>query len=747
MKTLSISTRHRNGAFEGEARLLVYDSESITDFDVADDVRKVLDNRPSTLCVYILAPFARFEEVVAAVRSGASLRRVGVDGGTGEIAVVGLRATADSHLEPVFQKLVSGQAKETDAQVTRLDDELRDGWLFDLFDKRKCLVDAPPGVHFGKASNKHSDRFLRTSSALLSAAACGLIAFFALAALGSRMPRRILVDTAPVLAIAFAMHRIARALGCWAAMPSSSSFSSYGGIDDLPRLTTGDAILISASTSGGLATKLVERGADGRSIVTLYMLRSDGAGDSAGLVLCDLTYRPGRPFGYPPVRNDAAASCALCAKGFVLAELEGDQFLLERRAVKRLAINAALQAKDARTAVEALSKNGAVNVRLYDTASWQPAIRIDAPRALSAVPVVRDAFVRLLRRYVPTPLTHIILVGVSTDDLHSLSHLAGIERVIEGASVLSGEGISALAASADGNALVLIGALDDHAKIRGINAQLRTLLPGGCVAYLSAVTVADSPRSLKDIRTFLGYGEHGADTFTFKAALEVMLPSAGDVPSAWSAEVELLDRLATEVSLPPPLTARRHWLTSTGEASSQLFLPGIGGELKIARDFVFLSTDDGKIDQISQADIFLVVSNLLASARCNGRGLQQATGPAAEDLAWSQTVYGQVVVCPSNFRKFNDAVLRASMLRCAFPAELNYSVEEQASSEMLAIIQADIKAWDSGRGDSLPEFLVAIASGRLQLMRRHVEAVVAEVLGSSLPEHLKLLASAAVGTR
>lgn len=747
MKALSVSTRHRVGAFEGEARLLVYDTENIADFDVADDVRKVLDNRPSTLCVYILAPFARFEEVVAAVRSGASRRRVGLEGGTGEIAVVGLRAIADTQLEPVFQKLMAGQVEGADAQLTKLNDELRDGWLFDLFDSRKCLVDAPPGVHFGKASNKHSDRFLRTSSALLSASACGLIAFFALAALGGRTPRRILVDTAPVLAIAFAMHRIARALGCWSEMPSSSSFSSYGGVDDLPRLTAGDAILISASTSGGLATRLVERGADKHSIVTLYMLRSEGAGDSAGHVLCDLTYRPGRPFGYPPVKNHAATSCALCSKGFVLAELEGDQFLLERRAVKRLAINAALQAKDARTAVEALSKNAVVNVRLYDSAAWQPAIRIDAPRVLLAVPLVRDAIVRLLRRYVPSPLTHVILVGLSADDLQSLSRLAGIERVIEGAAVLSGEGISALAASTDGNALVLIGTLDDHAQIRGINAQLRTLLPGGCVAYLSAVTVADSPRSLKDIRTFLGYGEHGPDTFTFKAALEVMLPSVGDVPSAWSAELELLDRLATEAPLPPELSARRQWLTSTGEASNQLFLQGIGGELKIARDFVFLSTDDGKIDEISQADIFLVVSNLLASARCNGRGLQQASSPAADDLAWSQTVYGQVVLCPSNFRKFNDAVLRASMLRGAFPAELNYSVEEQASGEMLAIIQADIKAWDSGRGDSLPEFLVAIASGRLQMIRRHVGAVAAEVQGSSLPEHLKLLASAVVGTR
>jgi hypothetical protein len=130
------------------------------------------------------------------------------------------------------------------------------------------------------------------------------------------------------------------------------------------------------------------------------------------------------------------------------------------------------------------------------------------------------------------------------------------------------------------------------------------------------------------------------------------------------------------------------------------------GELKIAPDFVFLDTKRD-IELISQADVYAVVSNLLATARCDNKGLTEQVRRDSPPLRWGQSVYGQVLLCPSNFRDFNDAVLRASMLRAANTAELNYSVDEQCSGEMLDMLLADVGAWHHRRGDALPEFLVA----------------------------------------
>jgi hypothetical protein len=355
-------------------------------------------------------------------------------------------------------------------------------------------------VHFGKASDKHSDKFLRTSSVLLSTAACALVGFFALAAVRPQEPRRILVDTAPPLSVAFAMQRVASTLGLWPRMPSAKSFSSYGGVDKLPRLSTGDLLLVSASTSGGLARRLVVAGADPATLATLFLLRSAPETQTPGGVLCDLTYRPGRTFGYPHVRNFLADSCELCKKGYVLAELEGDQFLLERRGVKRLRVARSSQTPEARASAELLSRRGALKVRLHARDTRRTDVRVEVEHLLATETTVATALRRLMTRYVPMPLKYVVLVGISVDSFNLLVAAAGMAGLCQSATVVAAEGVGTLVPAPGGNALVLVGLLDDHAVLRGINAQMRSKVPSGCVAYLSAVTIAESARNREDLR-------------------------------------------------------------------------------------------------------------------------------------------------------------------------------------------------------------------------------------------------------
>jgi hypothetical protein len=186
------------------------------------------------------------------------------------------------------------------------------------------------------------------------------------------------------------------------------------------------------------------------------------------------------------------------------------------------------------------------------------------------------------------------------------------------------------------------------------------------------------------------------------------------------------------------------WLESTSESSDAVFLPGVGGELKLAADFVFLDTTNA-LERISQADVYAVVSNLIATERCDGKGLTEPVRRDSPPLSWTQSVYGQVVLCPSNFRDFNDAVLRASLLRAADPTELNFSVDTQSSREMLDVLLADIDSWAQGRGDALPEFVLSLACGRLRLVHRHQEQFLTALVSSQVPGHLKLLAAAIPG--
>ena len=745
MRALSLTTRYRIGPFEGDARLLVYDVAGLSGSLIGDDVREVLDQRPNTPRIYVMAPFLPFAEVSEALKASAALRRAGAVASGHELAVVSLRLSDEGSATVVSRSYSLGSEDVVvEGDEVPLPDELREGWLFDLFDSNRGRVDAPPGVHFGKASDKHSDKFLRTSSVLLSTAACALVGFFALAAVRPQEPRRIFVDTAPLLSVAFAMQRVASTLGLWLRMPSAKSFSSYGGVDKLPRLSTGDLMLVSASTSGGLARRLVAAGADPATLATLFLLRSAPETQTPGGVLCDLTYRPGRTFGYPLVRNFSADSCELCKKGYVLAELEGDQFLLERRGVKRLRVARSSQTSEARASSELLSRRGALKVRLHARDTRRTDICLLVEELLTTETQVASTLRRLMTRYVPMPLKYVVLVGISLDSLNLLVATAGMADLCQSATVVAAEGVGTLVPAPGGNALVLVGLLDDHALLRGINAQMRSKVPGGCVAYLSAVTIAESARNREDLRIFLSYGEHGPETFTFRSAMEVMLPWTGDQPSSWSQELELLRRLSEQVALPEPLAARRGWLESTSESSDTVFLPGLEGELKLAANFVFLDTTNA-LERISQADVYAVVSNLIATERCDGKGLTELVRRDSPPLSWSQSVYGQVVLCPSNFRDFNDAVLRASLLRAADPSELNYSVDTQSSREMLDVLLADIDSWAQGRGDALPEFVLSLACCRLRLIRRHEEQFLTALFSSQVPAHLKFLAAAIPG--
>ncbi len=394
----------------------------------------------------------------------------------GKIGVlVGRPATA----EPlILQFLHRSQVDGNIVASSPANDELIQGWLFNLFDQSRALVDAPAGVHFGKGSGKHARHFLRASSVLLSSAACGLVGLATLARLPAEEPRRIFVDTAPLVAVAQAMQRIARNLGQWAFSQPVVSFSSYGGIDRAPTMGYGDIALVSASTSGSLADRLVDLGIVADNVVTLFLLRDPLKPTPRGKVVCDLTALPSRTFGYRPIESFPPDTCPSCARGDVLAELAGDQFLLEKRAVKRLRVSSASQKKDARTFFERHARTGQVQIQPYAADVAANLVKFDIER-LTQDKDVLQAVVRLLRRFTPSPLHAIVLVDTPEGTTRRLFELADMRHEFDKARRIGWEELESLAPIERGSMLVLAGCLNDHGRMRGINATMRTKAPRG----------------------------------------------------------------------------------------------------------------------------------------------------------------------------------------------------------------------------------------------------------------------------
>lgn len=742
MHALRLTTRFKDGAYQGEACLLVYDEQKLSGSMLSEDVRDQFNERPATTRIYILSPFLCEEEIRTCFNAGSLFDRVKsyFHPLGGRLYILTFRSDAGKKTASAIPFTVGDNNVVIEEPTQILASSLQDGWLFDLFDKHRGRIDAPTGAHFSKSSGKHSAKFLRTSSVLLTSNACAAIAYFILTSVHTVQPRRIFVDTAPLISVAFAVQRIAIKNKLWEMEAPIASFSSYGEVRCLPDPSSEDLILISASTSGGLVKTLIEQEFKPEHIATLFFLQSNNSSETDGAVICDLTFRVGQSFGYPPIESYEAKDCPMCKNGFFLAELEGDQFQLEKRAVKRLLVRKQSQSNDSKETLELLAKQNLIQVKLFEQSAASSILSLNADTLLMTNGKIRNRFIRHLRRYIPIPLDYVIIVGLTRDTVENLIEEAGIKDLLANIKIIEFQELKNSEAVEGGAALVLFGYLDNFALARDINAQLRTTVAKGCVTYISAITVASSAEQLSDLRTFLTFGENGKDSFTYAAACNLMLPVRGHGISPWELELEYLRELKDEGKTTPEIEARISILMSAKERNDSLFWSGAGEELSIKNDFVYLDTTSNR-ELISQADVFAVISNLLASVRANEKGLNSQVQTGLEPIYWHQSVYGHVLLCPKNFEIYNDAVLRAAFLRAANAAELQYSSDEKSSSQVYAIVHELILGWDRGDGNCLPEFLISLATNRLSLTVSHMEQLKVTLTSATLPSYLKILAN------
>uniref|UniRef100_UPI0040398EAE hypothetical protein n=1 Tax=Variovorax sp. BK018 TaxID=3450241 RepID=UPI0040398EAE len=737
--------RYRDGQDEGEATLLVYDHDSFGDLLVSRDIKEVFENRASTANIYIAVPFLNSAACRELLKEGSTVKRAAsyFAGKTGNVYLIELHVAAERAVIsigacPLAWNEATGEVLF--GQTIKLAQPLQDGWLFDLFDRNDGLVVAPPGVHFRKSSSKHSTSFLRAANVLNSSAACGILSIFTLPILGCFQPRQILVDTAPLLSLSFSLTRAARAHDVWTEDVSSRSFSSYGGLEKVGRLSSNDIILISATTSGSLGSRLIASGAQSKNVVTLYFLGPKGAERPPG-VLCNLGVTPERSLGYLPVTNFSATDCALCQSDHILAPLEGDQFLLQRRQHRTLKILKKTQSSEARVVLTELHQCDALSALLRTELSNGCPISIDVERLLKS-PEIRADFLRLLRRYAPQPLGLVVLANISTNEFKTLVTDAGLVRAFAAASIIEWTDIGKTAPLPTGaGALVVFGHLSSHTQARSINASLRAVVNQGNVTYLSALTVAGTPEQYQDLKMFLSYGERGLDSFTYREARRLALPGRLDIANSFERELDLLDRIASKNSF-PGVQARRYFLSNRTKSRTDLFLPGRQSKpLVIQRDFVYLDTRSG-VERICQADVFAVILNLLCAARSADRELAVKAKAGSELLTLTQSVYGHVLVSPETFEKYNDAILKACILRAAKSSELRYDVDEHYSSQIFEIVLAEIAAWENGSGDALPEFLLALATEKLHLTEMHRLQIRKQTLKLALSPLLTAIADA-----
>lgn len=220
---------------------------------------------------------------------------------------------------------------------------------------------APAGVHFAKTSHSHSDRFLRVSRVFEDTGHVHLAAFWILPRVWSIRPKYIVLDTTGIHDVALIASNYLLRHSQLPIPPLIWSHSSHSGVNSLQAEVIDEGMfLISASTSGGLAQRLLEKGVAADRILTCFSL-VPGDERVPGHVACELLDEGYG--GLSPIISQPSDRCSLCRDGSQVVRVEGDQFSLAPPSVEQVRIEA--RDLDARTKSLLSALAGSKAFRLY----------------------------------------------------------------------------------------------------------------------------------------------------------------------------------------------------------------------------------------------------------------------------------------------------------------------------------------------------------------------------------------------
>jgi hypothetical protein len=600
-----------------------------------------------------------------------------------------------------------------------------------IFLSRQTVITAPGTHHFEKPSSKHCDRFIRTANALVDGAEVFFIATCCLPFVPVD-PKHFYVDTGGISVLAYAINSVCRRFSPNYYAATINTFESYNGLSSFDfREVESSVILLSASTSSALEEKVLEvhPRVQPKQIVTVF-----GKGCKPG---SNLLFDTSRDSDCVEVLGDCKSydsnECPLCREGSIAIPMMGDQFIPVRSNSERVALTSSSGPRWLARSIELLCGNQVVRAFFRESTTLQASknLYFDLTQLLSSSPGrntrLEERLERHLHQAVPSSTARIIHLD---DDASQLlaerirSHLLLTSSSRNNIEIVSAKNIEDYQSLNSGVTVVAAAAIASGSSLLSVSRCLRALQKNGAVTYISVLGRMSTQSAFEKLESDLRMGEIAKD-YAFHVVESITVPLGGvNEQTSWDDEIALINEIMPEL----PKSQRQLFEYRLGvllDAQSknnkglinELFwsAPLSNERLRLTHGFVYLPREMD-FSVISQADVFFVINSILHHQR-QGAGNKSAL---------RQTEYTRRTICPLMFDRFNDGVIQSSLLRAARRPELNYSLDLQASLEMLNIMRESITAKQGNKGEALREFALALALKRLVLTdsdRREAKAM------------------------
>lgn len=630
-----------------------------------------------------------------------------------------------------------------------------------IFEERKGMLRAGPGFHYVNPSERHTTGFIRTGNVLLHSAEISFVAMGLLKWWPDHL-RRIFVDTASISSVAYALIELRRLFDDEIWTPSIDSFSSYAGLKEFGFVKTDSLCLISASTSGSLHKKIVERNhLPSDRVVTLFYCGSPIDTDG---ILCDLTERLDQPGIAPLSSHGPGEDCEMCQRGSDVVRISGDQFLPADPEVHDLVLAAEHAPSWLSDFLGCVLGQGIVRCHGgMDVDGIRPREIFfqleDAVRLKEAGPKETLRFPDYLQRQldavVPASLdaivhannTSSVVLAETVREYFSGPGERPPPNILNADSLLNRDDELKPGASV----LVVAGATSSGGTLLGISQFLRNVAKARSIVYLIGVVRSSSEAEWHRLHSNLTWGRRKSD-YPLSWVTYAHLPtehSPGSSP--WTSEMQFLGRVRDRISTDndyakavEEIETRRKQINSAGSLEgggldSEVFLPRVKGDsmsfetpdtLELGPGFVFWAGQPPDlIKDPTQAEVYMTLAAILHHLRDGGDS----------GNALVQHEHNRTVLAPATFGRFNDGVIQAAILRAARPRELDYSHDKELSAQMCGMVKRFIQRRDQQEGEGAAEFLLALARQRIRLTDKDTEHLIEFLQEETLPPFMSAL--------
>lgn len=571
--------------------------------------------------------------------------------------------------------------------------------ITNIFQKYDGFVEANESFHFENPSGRHTKRFLRLSNLLNNSDEIGYIAFACLPYIKSGI-EAIYIDTPSLHIVVSAINEIRFTFNL--PLLGAKNFQSYKWLENIGNeVDVNSLVMISASSTGGLARQLIEKyEMQQENILHLLFF---GKSISAGNVVCDLSYNQTKnPFGISEFtevfeKND----CKYCKFGSSVVQIQGDQFDITDSKPEPIMIRKLDAPTGLRNALRSFIGRKALTIHMQkDTSSLKRDYEIDFTN-IATESKYKSNLQYVLKRFVPIGTEHIISINGSTKILANevqefITNYGGEAKVIDVDEVYRYSSFN------EKPIIVTADVIESGRCLTTVSQALRSSAMNSPIVYIVGVEKTSNTRERKMLKSTLTQCNQVVG-HEYIAVEKIVLPvSTGR--NAWHDELEFLqDMKSKKRDLVTEYFDRR--ISELKKLSipliDNLFLTSIDGyRLKIQEGFVFWP-EEYDPSETSQAEVYYTISSVLQNLRTTGKIKN----------FW----HHRTMIHPNNFIRFNDGVIRASLLRASRLGELDFSEYETESTEMKNIILNAFRSASSPAGYDSPEFLMALGTKKLRL--------------------------------